>query len=108
MLPQEVLNKVILVRHTLVVRGEIMAITHHGLEPRGLAVQVFDRWNLAAENTVVAVLLKLAGKHQAGAVKRKDVKVIDQDGHAHALTEHLDRLDVGERTGTHAKRNNVE
>lgn len=85
-----------------------MAITHHGFEPRGLPIQVFYRRDFAAENTVVAVLLQLASKHQTGAIEGEDIEVIHQDGHAHALAEHLHRLDVGEWTGTHAKSDNIQ
>lgn len=108
MLPQEMLNEVILIGHAVMVCGEIMAIAHHGLEPCGLAVKILYRGDLAAEHAVISVLLQLAGKHQTGAVEGEDVEVIDQYGYAHALAEHLYGLNVGERTGAHAKSDDVQ
>lgn len=108
MLPQEVLNEVVLVRHTVVVRRQVVTVTHHGLKPSGLAVQILHRGDLAAEDAVIAVLLQLSGKHQAGAIEREHVEVVHQDCYTHALAKDLHRFNVGERTGTHAEGDNIE
>lgn len=57
---------------------------------------------------MVAVLLQLSGKHQAGAVERENIEVVDQDGNAHALAEDFHRLNVGKRASSHAKGDDVE
>lgn len=108
MLPQEVLDEVVLVRHAVVMRGEVVTVAHHGLEPGGLAVQVLHGRDLTAEHAVIAVLLQLPGEHQAGTVEGEHVEVVHQYCYAHALAEDLDGFDVGERTGAHAECDDVE
>lgn len=97
------LDKVVLVRVGLVVRGVMMAIIHHGLEPHRFPVQVFCRGDFTAEDAVVPVLLQLASKDQAGAKEREDVEVVQQDGDTHILAEDFYSFNVGERARPHAE-----
>lgn len=88
--------------------GQVVSVTHHRFEPRGLTVQILHGRDFATEHTMVAILFQLSGKHQAGAIERENIEVVDHDCYTHALAENLDRLYVGKWASSHAKSNNVE
>lgn len=97
------LNVVVLIRVRLVMGRLLVAVAHHGLEPNGLPLQVLGGRDLATEDAVVAILLQLPSEDQAGAKEGEDIEIVQQDGDTHILAEDFHSLDVGERTGSHAK-----